>query len=214
LIEALFPEGAPRDVDAPDSASLLARALAQSQVAGIGIDGNLRRGDLAHPLLARRAARAFSRSLAAAAAAALLLGGVGRIGLGALDRMRDEWQARLVEEARRVSGVDRLPRGQELLIAQRALDQQAAGWAAFSRYHSPGAESLLSHAVRSAAALGIHFQSAVVRPNSIVVHGAAGDWDAGDQLAAVMAAQGLRVELDRREAGADERVHFILRGEL
>jgi hypothetical protein len=213
LTHALFPDSAPRDLDAPDGERLLARALAQSLAAGESDEGNLRRGAMAHPLSARRAARARSRALAAAAAAALLLGGVSQIGLYALDRARDEWQARLVDEARRLSGADRLPRGQELFAAQRALERQAAAWAAFERYRGPGAEGLLSHAVRTAAGLGIHIQSAVVRPSSILMHGTAGDWDVGDRLAAALATRGLRANLDRRDAGADERVHFILRGE-
>lgn len=213
LLNALFPRSTPREIVAPDTARFLAGALARSLAGRSDDTGNLRQGPLAHPQVARRASRERVSACAAAALAALLLGGVAMTGLYLLDRARESWQARLIEEARRVSGIDRMPRGQELFTAQRALQNQAAGWAAFARHREPGADALLARAVQASAGLGIQLQSAVVRPRSILLQGTAPDWDGGERLAAALSALGLRTELDRRDAGADERVHFTLRGE-
>ncbi len=106
-----------------------------------------------------------------------------------------------------------MPRGQEGLGAGRALENQAPGWAAFARHRATGADALLARAVTAAVANGIYLQSALVRPGSIVLTGSAPDWDAGERLAAALKAGGLRTELDRRDAGADERIPFTLRGD-
>lgn len=212
LTTALFADAAPRELSARDADTFLPRALAAALVSGDAEAGNLRQGALAHPLAEQRAKREARTALLALAASALLLGATGLAGLRLLDRARDAWQDRLVEEARRIAGTDRLPRGQEALAARRALESQAAGWAAFARHRAPGADALLARAVTAAAANGIYLQSALVRPGSIVLTGSAPDWDAGERLAATLKAGGLRTELDRRDAGADERIPFTLRG--
>lgn len=213
LCTALFPGGTPREITVPEAEILLPRALASALAADMADAGNLRQGAMAHPLEGQSAQRALYRSLAALAASALLLGATGIASLRLLDRARDVWQDRLVEEARRITGTERLPRGQEALTARRALESQAAGWAAFARHREPGADALLAPAVAAAAARGIYLQSALARPGSIVLTGSAPDWDAGERLAEALQARGLRTSLDRRDAGADERVHFTLRGE-
>lgn len=213
LRSALFSEAAPRELTARDADTMLPRALAGALASGDAEEGNLRQGALVHPLTEQRAKREARTALLAIAASALLLGATGLAGLRLLDRAREVWQHRLVEEARRIAGTDRLPRGQEALAARRALEQQTAGWAAFARYRAPGADALLARAVAACAANGIYLQSAFVRPGSIVLTGSMPDWDAGERLADALKAGGIRTELDRRDAGADERVPFTLRGD-
>lgn len=210
---ALFPGIAPREICAPEPESFLARALAEGWRRGSSSVTNLRRGSLAHPEWQRRERVAGLRAAAAFAASAFLFAAVGHAGSWAVARERDAWQTRLLAEARQLAGTDRLPRGQEAFAALRAAERDAAGWAAFARYREASASAILFRAVTAAASLGIHLEDAAAAGRAITLRGSLADWNDGDRLAAALANMGLRPSLERRDAGADERIHFILRAE-
>ena len=210
---ALFAGAEPKSIVHKDPALFLPRALAGGLLARRDDAGNLRRGALAHPQLARLAQGRARMHLALLAASALLLAGVGVGGTHLLERRKEAWQQRLVAEARIAAGTDRLPRGQELLAAQRALESDAAGWAAFARYRQPGADAVLARVLREAGPPGLHLHALTVRPSALRLNGTAADWNDGERLAAAFSADGWRMNIERRDAGADERVHFTVQGE-
>ncbi len=192
---------------------LLARGLAAEHALRRGSEGNLRTGALAHPALARAERRgARGRALALVASAALLFA-VNAAWRFALDRRREHWQGRVVAAARALTGTDRLPKGQELLAAERAFDHDAPGWAAFRAFLEPGADARVRFFLGAAHQCELDIQHLAAQPTALLLQGTAGDWAAGERLARALEAAGWRAALERREAGADERVHFTLRGE-
>lgn len=210
---ALFGDAELKNTTHRDPATFLARGLAAGLVSGNSDDGNFRKGALAHPNAEAYSQRQTRGRLVALVAGALALAALNLGWLQLLTRARDQWQQRLESEAKIIAGTDRLPRGQELLAAQRALEAQASGWAAFQRALEPGAEQILVQALRAAGERNLTFHNLVVRPQSLLLNGTAGDWNDGEQLAATFTATGWRVQVERSDAGADERVHFTLKGE-
>lgn len=209
----IFPGGVPKSIVHKEPAEFLPRALAVGLLTRAEAEGDLRQGALAHPLgvrLAQGRRRGLGVALAAAAAA---LAVVSFSGLALLEHAKELWQERLVAEARLAAGTDRLPRGQELLAAQRALDGEAAGWASFARYREPGADAVLARVLGDARTLGLHFHALTAQGAALRLHGTANDWNDGERFASALGTAGWRVELERRDAGADERVHFTLQGE-
>ncbi|MCO6399709.1 MAG: hypothetical protein J5I99_00590 [Verrucomicrobia bacterium] len=209
----LLGESEYKSITHRDPATLLARGLANGLLSGDSLQGNLRQGALAHPAAEAQTRRAARSRLWTLAAAALLLIAVNLAWLHLLSRERNRWQQRLATEAETVAGTDRLPRGQEMLAAQRALESQAAGWTAFNRARNPGAEQLLAQILRVAKPYGLTFQNLVIRPSSFLLNGTAEDWNDGERLASAFTGDGWQTKLDRSDAGADERVHFSLKGE-
>lgn len=211
---ALFPQGAPRELapDAPEA--VLPKSLAEEAWNGRAWDANLRTGELAHPALNRRAEASLRNAALALAASALVFAGIGYAGRWAVARERDAWQARLVEEARRLAGTDRLPRGQEALVALRAFERDAAGRDALAGYREPGADVLMFRALSAMRALDLHLHEITSSGRSILVRGSLSDWNDGERLVSSLFKAGIRANIERQDAGADERVHFTLRGEL
>lgn len=209
----LFAGAAPSGAVHREPETFLARALAARWVTRSDDEGNLRRGALAHPDTERRARRGVNRRLVALAAAALLLATLNAGWRFALDRAQDHWQQRLESEARIVTGTDRIPRGQEWLAARRAIESDAAGWSAFHRAIEPGAQHTLARILASAGQHALTLHALGVRPQAVMLQGTAGAWEDSERLSADLAALGWRVQIERREAGADERVHFTLKGE-
>lgn len=191
----------------------LARALAAGLTSGAALDGNLRAGELAHSSVAALAQRQSRGRVIALGAAALLLIAVNIGWTQLLAHTQSKWQQRLESEAKVAAGTDRLPRGQELLAAQRAMEAQAAGWTAFQRSQEPGAEQVLATVLRAAAPYRLTFHNLVIRPQSLLLNGTASDWNDGEKLAAALSTDGWHTEIERSDAGADERVHFKLKGE-
>lgn len=196
-----------------EPAAFLARGLAAGLVSGASAEGNLRQGALAHPDIAAASRRQSRGRWIGLGAAALLLIAVNLAWMHHLTRARDQWQERLYAEARLVAGTDRLPRGQELLTAERALESQAAGWTLFQHAMEPGAQVVLAQLLRAATPYDMTFHNLIIRPQSLVIHGTAGDWSHGERLSAALAGNGWKTQLERSDAGADERVHFTLKGD-
>jgi hypothetical protein len=209
----LFGGEPPKSVPVKEPEYLLPRGLAARLLAHPAGEGNLRSGALAHPGAERASRQRDARRLAALAASALLLAGLSAGWRVLLDHEKNRWQQRLVAEAATLAGTDRLPPGQERLAAQRAMDEQAAGWAAFRQSLEPGADATLARVLASAGRPGLSLQVLTLRPASLLIHGAAMEWSDGEYLERALTADGWRVKLERRDAGADERVHFTLQGE-
>lgn len=205
--------GVAKNITHKEPEKFLARALAAGLVSGKSNDGNLRTGELAHPATAAFARSRSRTRVAALGVAALVLIALNIAWTQLLTRTQARWQHRLEAEAQVVAGTDRLPRGQELLAAQRAIEAQSAGWNAFQRAREPGAEQTLVKILRAATPYGLTFHNLVIRPQSLLLNGTAADWNDGEKLAAALSGDSWRVVIERSDAGADERVHFKITGE-
>lgn len=212
LFKTLFST-AIRQETAPDPSVFLAGALASACRLGALEATNLRRDALLHPALARREAAQERRAVFALALAGLFLGVTARAGTAVLERAKEAWQERLVALAREITGSERLPRGQEALAARRALDEQAPLRKAREQLGGAGPLPSLGALLQSAAQSGAQIHHVTAGPAAFQVKGSAEDWESGERLGAALQKMGFRIALEREDAGADERVHFVLKGE-
>ncbi|HMO51681.1 MAG TPA: hypothetical protein PKE26_10635 [Kiritimatiellia bacterium] len=195
----------------PDS--VLAVALAEAGHPRSGVDINLRRGPDSHPLARRRADRTRNRLLARVAAGGLLLA-VGSQGATAwLSIRHDHWQRDIRREAAALTGIAALPRGQEVFIARQHLAAPDERYAPFQEWLAPDATAWFNRLTRIARARGMTLEQLSIRADAITVRGTSTDWNDPDAIANALAEEGWRMELERSDAGADERVPFTVRAQ-
>lgn len=194
-----------------EPAAFLARALAVRALLRDSFACNLRGGSLAHPKAALRAARLHKRAIASLAAAGLILVAAAVAWHVVLRAGDSRLQTQLTATAQRVANLPRVPKGQEVLVVQRAIEEQAPLDEPFRTAFDAPAAALLADLTREAARLGVRLESLSVRPDSAALRGSASDWNHGDALAGVLRNAGLAADVQREDAGADERVHFSIK---
>lgn len=192
--------------------TFLARALAARALTAGPLACNMRAGEQEHARHSNARALGLRRSILLAAAAALAVLAINAGWLVHLTRQRDGLQQRVVEQARALAGVDRLPRGQELLTAERALQEKAPLLEPFRQALAPSLLHQLGPLLDTASSHGMTLDALSLRPQAVSCSGTASDWAHCEAIKALLDAAGWRTEIDRREAGADERVHFAIKG--
>lgn len=193
----------------PDA--FLARAVGARAVRPEADDCSLLPDDLAPPALQKaRQARAFRAPLALAASALLLLG----VNLGWstwVGRQRDQLQTALRNLATDLSGNPALPRGQEVLLTERALKEQAPSYQPFRQALAPSLTLVLQDVLNQAATLGMRLEKVSLGEKALLCSGSITDWAHGETLANTLGSAGWVTELERGEAGEDERIPFTLK---
>lgn len=191
--------------------SFLARALAERALGNVALPCDLRAGPLEHPAQARsrrRAYRSLSHALAAAGIALLVM----NLGWRALVEYRlRSTQGRIQALAVDLSGMARVPHGQEVFVVEAALQERDALLTPFLRAFEPSLLDLLAEILRTARQGRMALETLSVRPETVALSGTAEDWNRCEAVAAVLRERGFAAELDRQDAGADERVHFSVR---
>jgi hypothetical protein len=195
-----------------DPAWFLARACAARALARGPLPCNLRTGSLVHPRVAGRREAAGRRAVAACLAAGLALCAVNSAWLIALDRRKQSLQDRLSAVAHELAQSARVPRGQEVTVAERAVAERRLAIAPFVESFSPSPATLLSDMLQVCRQNGLELGSADLQRGSVELAGSAADWKSCEVLSRFLAGQGwLASEPERSDAGADERVHFVVR---
>jgi len=195
-------------------AAFLARALAARALEPGLFRCNLRAGGAAeHPQTRRRDARRQIRAAVSALLAGLFLCAISVGWRAWLAWRTDAAQAQLSGLAARLTGMPRVPRGQEVMLVGRALDENATRLQPFLDALRPGAEELLYALAGAAASNRLFVEELALLGGRLTVRGSAPDWERAEALVACAREQGWRVELERQEAGADERVPFVVKGE-
>ncbi len=209
-LQAARPGAADRVAAEP--ATFLARALVRRAAGHCRWPSNLRQGSDEHSAVRGRRARQAARAqtLALAAGLALLVGSLGARSW--LQRETARAHEALNREAMRVTGLSRVPRGQEVELVRRALADQGKREDVFLAAVSGSTLELvtrLSAATREAGATldRLHVEGAVFE-----LAGRATDHAAGERLVAALAAQGWNSELLRGEAAAGEPLAFTVKG--
>ncbi|HOW98748.1 MAG TPA: hypothetical protein P5567_13495 [Kiritimatiellia bacterium] len=192
--------------------SFLVRALATRALRGGAWPCNFRIGSLAHPTVERHLVRRSRGASAALAAAGLVLCGLGLAWPSVLEARKNGVQSELESLAGRLAPGLRLPYGQELRSVRQALQDRAALYRPFLDAFEPSAAELLLEVLQTARAAGLTLDSLGFSGDSVTARGAGADWDRCEQLAGPFRARGLRVVLERQDAGLDEKVHFTLKG--
>jgi hypothetical protein len=196
-----------------EPAESFARALATGGLHPGPWSGNLRGGSMTHPNLLRLRERMQNRMMTMVAAAAIALMVIASVGAQATKGRHERLQQELQREAKALTGLDAIPRGQELMLAENHIKQSAPGDEALLRWQSAETYALFSGVLRTAYARNILLEDLSVKSGGAVIRGAATDWNDADLLAAVFAGAGWKADVERSDAGQDERVHFTLKAQ-
>ena len=190
--------------------ALLARALATRALAQGAYRCNLREGAFEHPRMAALREGGLRRAAVALLAAGLMVCALNVAWRVALSSQKQHFQDQLSALASEVSGMERVPRGQELVIAERAAGERKA---ALQPLLDTLVESPVSRlaAVMAGATGRFTLDSATAGAQAMVLAGRAASWDDAEQAAASLREAGWKVSLDRGDAGADDRVPFTIK---
>ena len=199
----------------PDPAAFLARALAVRLARHDPLAVNFRSGVLAHPALARHAARRRRGAiiLLMAAAGALLA-------LNILWRFAAE--ARVEQESRAVAALAaglapgaRIPQGMEVREARRAVERTSAETAAFRGAIEHSITPGLAAVAGAAREHGVSLGSLTLKDSRIEITGAGPDWPACERFAGAVRELGFKARIERRGADQDGggRLTFTMEGD-
>jgi hypothetical protein len=214
LEDALQPFVKVRFLVARDSSLFLARAVAESALENEPLSCNFRIGALAHPEDSRRRNRQKSRVAAVVLAAGLLLCGLNAGWRVLLARQKETAQEKLASLAQRMSRMSRVPRGQEVLVAERAVREQAPLDAPFVEAFEPSLMAILAGIVDLAHKNNMAIEYLSLKKDAVSVRGAATEWSQGELLAGLLRGRGFTADIQRQDAGADERVHFTIKAQM
>jgi hypothetical protein len=193
-----------------EPATFLARAVAVRALLPGPCRWNYRDAHEPHPVMLEWRDKG-RRALAYTAMAAGLVLCILNAGFQHWTQSQDQQRrAEIGQLARRVSGLPHVERGQEELLVQRALEEQAEGLTPFLAAFRPSLTVELMSLLRAAEQSGLTIDSVSMRPDQIIVQGAADDWDRSELLATRLRERAWRVTLDRQDAIADELVRFRL----
>ena len=191
--------------------SFLARALAARGVRAEATSCSLLPEEVEPPQLQRsRRARARRPALFLAAASLLLI--AVNLGWGAwLGARRDTLQGLLQARGRAMSGLTVLPAGQEVLLTERAVKDQAPAYQPFAQALQPSLLLTLRETLATAHAMGLRLERLSLSEKTLVCSGSATEWTQGETLGQTLERSGWIITLDRKDAGADERIPFTLK---
>lgn len=196
-----------------DTPSLfLARALAARSLRPGALPCNFRSGTLAHPRTALWQERQSSLAATACLVAGLLLCGTGVTWRAFLDYRRELLQTSISTLASKLARTSRVPKGQEILTVQRALEQRAPTATPFLQGLQPPIGGLLSDLLTIARETGMELEALSLTDDAATLRGTSPDWDRCAGLAAPLRNAGFDVAVERQDALEDERVHFTIKG--
>ena len=191
--------------------TFLSRAVAARALAPDATSCSLLPEDRVPPMLARLRARRARRAPLALAAAALLLLGVNLSWTAWLNHQRDQLQTAIEQLAADLSGATQLPRGQEVLVTERALAEQAPALLPYRQAFAPSLLSVANLLLSEATKRGMTLDNVTLSEKNVTCRGTVADWNHGEALAAALSLAGWLPEVERRDATDSERVPFTLK---
>jgi hypothetical protein len=197
-----------------DPSRFLARAVAESALESEPLSCNFRIGPLAHPEEIRHRSRRKSRIAAVFLAAGLWLCGLNAGWRVLLARQREAVQEKLTFLAQQMSQMSRAPKGQEVLVAERAIREQAPLAAPFLEAFEPSLTTVIAEIVGLAHKHNMAIEYLSLKKDAVSVRGTAAEWSQGELLAGLLRGHGFIVDIQRQDAGADERVHFTIKAQM
>lgn len=214
LENGLRPLGETSFLTTRDPTRFLARAVAESILEGEPLSCNFRLGALVHPEELRHRSRQKSRIAAGVLAAGLLLCGLNAGWRILLTRQKEAVQEKLTSLVQQMSQMAKVPRGQELLVAKRAGREQAPLVAPFLEAFEPSLTTVIGELVGLAHKHNMAIEYLSLKKDSASIRGAAVEWSQGERLAALLRDRGFTADIQRQDAGADERVHFTIKAQM
>ena len=211
LEEAMQTLGPPRFHAHGQPTTFLARSLAFRALGEEPLLCNLRGSRLTHRKTVLRAQADTHRAIAWLGAASIALCLAGAAWHGVLQGRDRAAQSALTRMAQAATGLSNIPRGQELLVTRRALDEQRELFAPFKAAFEPTLAGLLARILEQCSQVGVSLEAVSLRPDGATLQGAAKDWNHCDMLSGLLQEAGFATEVQREDAGADERVHFSIK---
>ena len=197
---------------AREPAAFLARALARRAAAPGRWPCPLRDGADEHPAVRRRRERGVARAQYTAMAAGLALLAISAGTRAWLHARTGAAQQALNRAAMELTGLSRVPRGQEVELVRRAMAEQGKRADPFVAAVQGSALDLVTRLSAAAREAGATIDRLRVEGPVFELAGRAQDRAAGDRLVARLAAQGWNSELVRTEAPAGEAQPFTVKG--
>jgi hypothetical protein len=145
-------------------------------------------------------------------AAGLLLATVSIAGTQRMARDAEALRERVDAEARRIGRLVRVQRGQEVRMAQEAVEKRRTASQPVVRLFQPSASSILAGLLRVASPAAISFEMLDIAEASVLAQGTAPDRDVIARVEDFLRLQGYRTQVKRGEPGADGRVSFSVSG--
>jgi hypothetical protein len=197
----------------PQPETWLAQALAESLINPDEWSVNLRSGSLAHPNAARREQKNQRAAFNALTAAALILIAASVVSVNLVMRRHAGLQSEIQQTAMALTGSAYLPRGQEIFLAEKHIKTSASTFTTFQKFLEPTAYPLFSEILTRSKARGVQLDTLSVQAESILARGAGTDWADAEHITQPLTQRGWDVEIERNDAGKDERVHFTVRAQ-
>ncbi|HEY8240888.1 MAG TPA: hypothetical protein VIH35_05545, partial [Kiritimatiellia bacterium] len=192
-------------------AGFLARALATRALVPGPYRCNFRSGAFEHPRVSGARETGTRRAAVAALAAGLVLCVLNVGWRQALSARTASAQAQLSALASELSGVPRVPLGQEVVVAERAAAERSSGLQPLLDAVSPGPASRMATVLAGASTAQVTLDTATMTAQAMVLSGRAASWNSVDAFVEVLRNDGWNVSVDRGDAGADDRVPFSVR---
>lgn len=193
--------------------TFLARALATDALEGSAAAGNLRSGPLEHAACAVRRGAHLRRAATSGIIAGALLCGIGLAGPWLLAHRDRQLQDEITRQAKTLTGMRAVPRGQELLIVEQKLADRRQREATILRAGSLGASHIMADAVARAGPAGVTLTGVTARPGFFSVKGVAPDRGRAQEFADELRGGGFTTALELENGADGERVVFVVKGE-
>lgn len=205
------PEGT-RYLNVREPETFLARAYAARALRPGPLICNFRIGEFEHPAATAGRAAAERRSSAMVMAAAGVVLAMSLGWWGYLRHRDAALQSELTALAAELTGIPKPPRGQEVMLAKRAAAEQSPRLGPFNRMLEPSLLHAVGNLLSVAGRSGVTLSEIRADRQAWEARGRSADWESAGALVSPMASRGWRVEIERGDAGADERVPFRLKG--
>jgi len=173
---------------------------------------NFRDGPFSHTLTKRMNERVHTTARLLTTLLGILLILVNVAWLILLHRSDIRIDAELHQRVKQLTHGGSAPKAQEVLTVNRILDAQRPAWREFARMLEQRPARQLANLVKECSDRHIHISQLSITPNDMLIRGDADHWNAGGELEIIMQQTGYKTSLTRKDAGADERVHFQLKG--
>ena len=210
-LRQLLPSGMPlRHETHRQPSFFLARSLARRALEDRGV--NFKTGEWEHPAYRRVQDRDVKRVYMGVAAAALCVLALN-VGESVLRKNRAEFlQRELTEVAQSIAG-ENVPRGQELLLVERAVSRRDEETQPFrNAMDLDGVEGRLTRALEEASTLGVEISRFSLSPMAITIEGSVAGMPAMEGLVERLRIQGWAVQYDSPGLTPEGRQRFVLKG--
>ncbi len=197
---------------ASDPTTFLARALAARALSSGAYRCNLRNGPFLHPLIENEQRRTPYYLACSVLLAALVLIAVNLGAQQATRRKLMHLQDEVHRAAVEITGSPRLvPRGQEVLVARRALEAQTLSLDPFLMAAAPPLTDTMKLILTIGQEEGLSIETLVLNRKTAVLHGSAMKWGQCEKAIGRLKNLGGDVKSERKDSPAGtERIAFII----